>query len=93
MSEKIAFIFKRGRKSRLSQSTNLGKFPTEFFYGYVQLKAQDHDVSIIDEFDLNLVKKSNKVVRAINHLTYSYFGLHLKTILTLLSRKNLNTLR
>ena len=92
MPNKIAFIFKKGRKSRLSQNTSTGKFPTEFFYGYVQLKAQGHDVSIIDEFDLNLVNKSNKVVRAIDHLTYSYFGLHFKTILTLLSRKNLNTL-
>ena len=92
MPDKIAFIFKKGRKSRLSQNTSTGKFPSEFFYGYVQLKAQGHDVSIIDEFDLNLVNKSNKVVRAIDHLTYSYFGLHFKTILTLLSRKNLNTL-
>ena len=83
---------KKGRKSRLSQKTSTGKFPTEFFYGYVQLKAQGLDVSIIDEFDLNLVNKSNKSIRAINYFTYSGLGLHFQTILSLLSRKNLNTL-
>ena len=92
MEHKIAFIFKEGRKLRLSDQAGLGIFPTEFFYGYVQLKFQGLDVHIIDEGDLDLIHKSNKLFRAFNHLTYFYFGLHIQTVLKLLSPKNLSKL-
>ena len=48
--KKIAFLYKAGRKKRLLNK-NL-KFPSEFFYGYIELLEQGHKVEIFEENDL-----------------------------------------
>ena len=96
MSAKVAFIYKdgpaKGRITRLKQDIDCKKFPTEFFYGYIQLKKEGMDVHIIDDDDLDLINNQKKFFRAINHFSYYFFGLHLQTLLTLIKHKNLNKL-
>ncbi len=89
MPEKTAFIFKQGRKSRLYNDSSLDKFPTEFFYGYIQLRNQGLPIEMIDEEDLNINLKANLFMRTCSHYAYSLFGLHFQTLLCLFNRKNL----
>jgi len=88
---KVAFLFKEGRKNKVRN--DVGSYPTEFFYGYAQLKATNEGVSLIEEQDLLGSQSPNFVWRLINHLTYGGFGLNawaLKAIFTTQSRAMLN---
>ena len=91
-SRKVAFIFKRGRKSRLNQGAIFDNFPSDFFYGYIELKAQGFPVDILDEDDLNINMTANYILRVINHFTYYLFGLNFQYIALLSQRKNLHKL-
>ena len=46
----IAFVYKGGRRKRLQNK--FSKFPSEFFYGYIELLEQGYNVSIFEEIEL-----------------------------------------
>ena len=48
----ISFVFKGGRNKRLLQE-NL-KFPSEFFYGYLELNKQGYNINKFEEEELGL---------------------------------------
>ena len=49
--KKIAFIFKEGRVLRLKQKS---KFPTEFFYGYIELKRKFNNLDLLEDKDIGM---------------------------------------
>jgi len=69
---KIAFLFKSGREDRKSQS-----FPTEFFYGFIQLQQAGYDVEIIIDRELNLGNSPSRLRRVLSHLVYLMIGIPL----------------
>ena len=48
---KIAYLFKQGRRSRINSKN---KFPTEFFYGFIELKKSKLNIDFIEDYDLGL---------------------------------------
>jgi glycosyltransferase involved in cell wall biosynthesis len=77
---KLTFLFKSGRKERL-ESKN--EFPTEFFYGYVQLVSKGITCAIIDERDLGLINISF-INRTFANVGWRLFGLPLAAIFRLI---------
>jgi len=69
---KVCFIFKGGRaKSRhIKQS-----FPTEFFYGYCQLKDEGHNVSFFEDFKIGMAWPIKLWLRWLHNLTPIIFQL------------------
>jgi glycosyltransferase involved in cell wall biosynthesis len=47
--QRVLFIFKGGRRERL---TGNDPFPTEFFYGFCELKENGHAVDLLEEADI-----------------------------------------
>lgn len=69
---KMAFLFKGGRRARLAQD---GDFPTEFFYGYVQIAKAGHDVSILESSDFGIGEKMPLLWTVVSTLVYGITGL------------------
>jgi glycosyltransferase involved in cell wall biosynthesis len=69
----FAYLFKSGRRERLENITTHG--PTEFFFGYPQLRASGLDVDLLQDNDFGLDKRPVLLWRAINHLTWVALGL------------------
>ena len=69
---RIAFLFKSGREDRKSQS-----FPTEFFYGFIQLQQAGYDVEIIIDRELNLGNSPSRLRRVLSHFVYLMIGIPL----------------
>jgi glycosyltransferase involved in cell wall biosynthesis len=72
--QKTAILFKQGRKSRL---VGAGTYPTEFFYGYVQLAAAGLPVEMLDEDELGLTDRFGSLWRATSIASYAVAGVHL----------------
>lgn len=69
---KICFIFKGGRaNSRYSQQS----FPTEFFYGYCQLRDEGHNVSFFEDFKIGMAWPINFWLRWLHNFTPIIFQL------------------
>lgn len=84
----VAFVFKGGRETRADTDG-----PTEFFYGYPQLKRRGYDVTIVTDRDLALdVPPRWKPCRAISHAVYTLSGVPLWPLLRLWSRRSLDRL-
>ena len=47
----ICYLFKNGRRERLGISKDV---PSEFFYGYRELKEEGYNVRFFEELDLNI---------------------------------------
>lgn len=71
---RTAFLFKRGRKSRLEGSAG---HPTEFFYGYVQLAAAGLPVTMLDEDDLGLIEHIAPLWRWVSLVSHALMGVHI----------------
>jgi len=67
---RIAFLFKSGREDRKS-----GSFPTEFFYGFVQLQEAGYDVEIITDRELDLDTPPSRFWRVLSQLVYLTVGI------------------
>lgn len=74
MSRKVAYLFKRGRTSRLMSDA---AYPTEFFYGYVEMARAGHSVTAFDEDDFGLGARPTLVWRVLSVLSYWLTGVHL----------------
>lgn len=81
----VAFLFKRGRRERLESAE---EFPSEFFYGYVQLAEVGTPVTFLDEDDLDVVGPINLVWRLLSALSHTVAGVHLWAVWKLARRAN-----
>ena len=72
---RFAYLFKSGRKERLGNDTAGG--PTEFFFGYPQLRESGLDIDLWQDNDFGLDKSPSWPWRAINHLAWAVLGLPL----------------
>ncbi|WP_170310076.1 glycosyltransferase [Thalassospira povalilytica] len=66
---KIGYLLKSGRSNRLVEG-----MPTEFLYGYPQLKKFGYDINLIGEEELSLEAEPSKIWKVINHITYVMVG-------------------
>jgi glycosyltransferase involved in cell wall biosynthesis len=71
---KVAFLFKRGRKARL---TGDEAFPSEFFYGYVQMADAGVPVELLDEDDFGLAGNYGIVWKLLSAVSHAMTGVHL----------------
>ncbi len=74
---KITYLFKKGRKKRLK---NIEKCPSEFFYGYKELKNENYDLKILEEQDLNIFIKNIFITKILNFLSRLIFNMPLNLI-------------
>ncbi len=93
MKDNILYIFKNGRSERLKGlRSNKERFPSEFFYGYVQLKDDYKSISILEEKDFGLSKDRSFIFRLINLLHLILGNLPIGTFVTFLNKKKLKRL-
>lgn len=93
MKNNILYIFKNGRKERLKGLRgNKEKFPSEFFYGYVQLKDYYKSISILEEKDFGLSNNQSFFFRLINILHLILGNLPIGTFATFLNKEKLKRL-
>ena len=85
----IKYIFKSGRKSRISSGNS---FPKEFFYCYFDLLQKKLDVDFIEEIDLGIPKKVNLFTRFLNKLSRILLDFPLMHSKKLLEWKNIKLL-
>lgn len=73
--QRTAFLLKSGRKERLASGAADG--PTEFFFGYPQLRDSGADVDLWQDNDFGLDKSPPWLWRAVNHIAWTLLGLPL----------------
>ena len=88
----ISFIYKGGRKKRLIDK-NI-EFPSEFFYGYIELMEKGYNVKIFEENDLgfrlrNKYLDSGKISERLilNHIITVFNAFDIKPTLKILEFK------
>jgi len=69
---RITYLFRGGRRARLA---TVGETPTEFFYGYPQLKAKGLDVRFIEDQDVGLGPPLPLVARFVDKVTRAFGGM------------------
>ena len=87
--KKIAFIFKEGRVLRLKQKS---KFPTEFFYGYIELKRKFNNLDLLEDKDIGMSPPLSFISKIINRLFFFFPYFPFGLIIPLLKAKNLRTI-
>ena len=83
--KKIGFIFRNGRKSRIDLQK---KFPSEFFYGYLELKKKKYNVSIIEDSDIQLSPPLSFMPRYLNKLSRLISNVPIGMAIPLFKKKN-----
>lgn len=78
---RVAFLFKSGREARKS-----GSFPTEFFYGLIQLQQAGFNAEIVTDRELDLDNPPSQFWRALNQLAYVVVGIPLWPLFRLARR-------
>ncbi len=71
--EDVVFLFKRGRLERLAADA---AFPTEFFYGYVELKRSGVPVDLVDESAFGFDGRMSPAWTVLSRLSISVFGIN-----------------
>ncbi len=69
---RITYLYRFGRKSRLAEP---GEGPTEFFYGYQQLRAKGLDVHILEDADIGMAPPLAALPRLFGKLSVILGGL------------------
>ena len=64
--QKIAYVFKNGRKLRLNSHAS---FPSEFFYGFFELKKQGYNFDFLESADLGINPKLSLLASLFNKLS------------------------
>lgn len=79
-SSRTGFVLKAGREGRVDNG------PTEFFYGYVQLRRAGYDVSIVTDQELGLQRVPPRWWRIVSHGCYGLTGIPLWPLVRLARR-------
>jgi glycosyltransferase involved in cell wall biosynthesis len=82
---RFAYLFKRGREDRLAAYGSEG--PTEFFYGYPQIRDEGHEVSLLEDREFGMDRRPNVMWRALNQLAWRLAGIPLWAVYRLGRRK------
>tara|TARA_Y100001968_G_C19454404_1_gene771557 strand:+ start:26947 stop:28053 length:1107 start_codon:yes stop_codon:yes gene_type:complete len=82
---KIKFLYSKGRKKRLDSNLEM---PTEFFYGYKELKNLKYEVFIYEEEELGMRYKNNLLGIFLHKISFFSLGIPLKMIYGFLKSKN-----
>ena len=90
-SSKIAFLFKNGRRERLDAVTNEDA-PSEFFYGFPQLRQRGVDVTLVEEGDLDFPARDTILNKGLASLSTAFFGFHAPVTWQLCKEKTRNLL-
>lgn len=81
----IIYLFKKGRKQRLINTENT---PSEFFYGYKELKKEGYNVNILEQLDLRTEVNNIFLKKFLNLLSRVIFNLPLNMIFGFLLNKS-----
>ena len=93
MKDNILYIFKNGRSDRLKCLKGNGqKFPSEFFYGYVQLKQEYKCLSFLEEKDFGLSDSRSFLFKLVNLLHLILGNLPIGTFVAFLNKEKLKKL-
>ncbi len=65
-------------------------FPKEFFYGYFHLAEKGYDVQILEESEIENLKKESLISKIINLFSNSTLGFPILKIFYLINKKNIN---
>ena len=87
----IAFIYKGGRRKRLLNKCS--KYPSEFFYGYIELLEQGYNVSMFEEIELGFRLKNKFINSVLILLSKMLFDLPLNMFLGFVLSGGFNKLR
>ena len=69
----VIFLFKRGRLERLNSD---GEWPSEFFYGYVEMKNSGASVELLDESAFGFDEPMSPGWTLLSRLSVALFGIH-----------------
>lgn len=69
----VLFLFKSGRRERLAADSN---GPTEFFYGYVELRKSGQSVDMVDENAFGFDQPLDPVWKVLSLASTALFGVH-----------------
>ena len=86
---KLTFIYSSGRKIRLIDNTT---GPTEFFYGFHELKDLGFSVQILEEDDICSVPPFSGFIRYLGSFFHVFFRLPLGMFISLIHRCNFSLL-
>ncbi len=75
----ISFIYKGGRKKRLIDKNT--EFPSEFFYGYIELMEKGYNVKIFEENDLGFRLRNKYLDSGLIFLSKMFFNIPLNMFL------------
>ena len=82
---KINYIYSVGRKQRISSKEEI---PSEFFYGYKELKKYVNNIYIYEEEELGMKLKNNFFSKLFRKLSFFSIGIPLEMIYGFLISKN-----
>ena len=82
---KIIYIYSKGRKERLSFKE---KVPSEFFYGFMELKNYFKELYIFEEEELGMQLKNNLLGKLLRKLSFLTIGLPLEMLCGFLINKS-----
>ena len=74
----IIYLFKKGRVKRLE---NAKKYPSEFFYGFLELREEGYNIKLFEEKDLGIEIKNIFLKKFFNLFSKFVFNLPFNTIL------------
>ena len=74
----IIYLFKKGRIKRLENTKN---YPSEFFYGFLELREEGYNVELFEEKDLGLEIKNIFLRKFLNLFSKFVFDLPFNSIL------------
>jgi glycosyltransferase involved in cell wall biosynthesis len=72
-AERTAFLFTGARRDRLQS----GEFPTEFFYGALELQRAGYPLEFLEEADFGMNVRTHKLVRALRKAGFDLLHLDL----------------
>ena len=73
----ITFIYKGGRKNRLIKNST---FPSEFFYGYIELLSEGYNVNIFEESDLGFRVDNKFLEKGLAFFSRMFFNIPLNML-------------
>tara|TARA_B100000886_G_scaffold335824_1_gene293514 strand:- start:14364 stop:15467 length:1104 start_codon:yes stop_codon:yes gene_type:complete len=74
----IIYLFKKGRAERLENTKN---YPSEFFYGFLELQNEGFNIKLLEEKDLNIQIKNYFSKKILNLISKLFFDLPFNSIL------------